>query len=431
MKRRILFGSALLLLIAIGLVGAYVIHLRHEGRDVRGSSSVEFVPTTSAAPPPKEPAKPKEPGVAWAMYGHDPARLRVATGVSLQPPFRRAWTFHAQSLVEFPPAVAYGRLFFATNAGNVDAISGTTGKRAWVYRSGRCQAMSPAVAGQTVYVTFLNRPPCNSSASVRGGELVALWAGSGKVRWLKRMEASESSPLVAGGVVYVGDWGGRVSCFSALTGHLYWRFQADGKVKGGIALAGNRVYFGTYGSKVYALNASNGKLIWEASAQPRLGHSGEFYSTPAVAYDRVYIGSTDGKVYSYGATTGDLRWSQSTGGYVYSSPAVWHERVYAGSYSGVFYCFDAATGDILWSFDANGPISGSATIVAGRVYFATLNRETYGLNALTGKLLWTFPDGKYSPVVADPEHLYLVGFAKVYGLEETARTHRRAAKKAR
>ena len=420
MRRRVIFGALAVVLVAIALVAAYVLRIRHQSRDIRGSSTVEFVTSTTSTPLQIAAAAAKEPGVSWAMYGHDPARLRVATGVELHPPFRRAWTFHAQSLVEFPPADAYGRLYFATNAGDVVAISAKTGKKAWRYRSGRCQAMSPAVDQRTVYVTFLNTPPCNSGRSVAGGELVALWAGSGQVRWFKRMEASESSPLVANGVIYVGDWGGRVSCFSASNGHLYWRFQADGRVKGGVALVGNRVYFGTYGSKVYSLNAHTGKLVWEANAQPRLGHAGEFYSTPAVAYDRVYIGSTDGKVYSYGASTGQLRWSQSTGGYVYSSPAVWNEKVYAGSYSGVFYCFDAATGDVLWTFHANGPISGSPTIVAGRVYFATLRGETYALDATTGTQLWTFPDGKYSPVIADADRLYLVGYAKIYGLEEVA-----------
>lgn len=431
MRRRIIFGVVLVVLIALGLVAAYVIHIRHEGRNIRGSSSVEFIPTTTTTTPkPPKPSKPAvKPGIAWPMYGRDPARLRVATGVDLKPPFRKVWTFHAQSLVEFPPAIAYGRLFFATNAGNVLGISATTGRRAWIYRSGRCQAMSPAVAGQTVYVTFLNKPPCNSSASGLAGQIVALWAGSGKVRWIKTIGASESSPVVSGGVVYVGDWNGEVWCFSATTGRVYWHFQADGKVKGGIALVGNRLYFGTYGSKVYSLNAANGKLIWESGAQPRLGSAGEFYSTPAVAYDRVYVGSTDGKVYSYGATTGDIRWSYSTGSYVYSSPAVWDERVYIGSYSGVFYCFDAATGNVIWSFHSNGPISGSPTIVDGRVYFATLNRETYGLDASNGKLLWTFPDGKYSPVVADTQRLYLIGYAKIYGLEEPAPTRRLPAKK--
>ena len=165
-------------------------------------------------------------------------------------------------------------------------------------------------------------------------------------------------------------------------------------------------------------NAANGKLVWTATPQPRFGHTGTFYATPAVAYDRVFIGSTDGKMYSFGATTGKLRWSHSTGSYVYSSPAVWRKRVYVGSYDGRFYCFDAATGDVKWTFKANGPISGSPTVLAGRVYFATLKRRTYALNAVTGHLLWSFNDGKYSPVVADAKRIYLVGYGKVYGFVE-------------
>lgn len=408
-----MIGLVAVALALIGLGVAYILKVRHEQRDIRGSSTVEFV--TTQPPPPK----PREPGIAWAMYGHDAERLRVATGISLAPPFRRAWMFRAQSLIEFPPAVAYGRLFFANNEGVLFAISAKTGKRAWSFASHRCQAMSPAVDGHTIYATFLNKPPCNSSGG--DGEIVALSAGVGKVRWRHTIGPSESSPLVHGGAVYVGDWNGRVARYSAATGRLVWSFLANGKVKDGIAFAGNRVYFGTYGSKVYALNAATGKLVWDSSAQQRLGGMGNFYSTPAVAYDRVYIGSTDGKMYSFGASTGDLRWSQSTGGYVYASPAVWNRRVYAGSYSGSFFCFDAATGDVLWSFRAGGAISGSSTIIAGRVYFSTLKGRTYALNAITGKQLWSFPDGKYSPVVADGKRVYLVGYTRIYGLDERPR----------
>ena len=410
MRRWILGGAAVVVVALLAAGAAWYLHVKQASRDIRGSSTVEFVP---APPPPK----PKLPGVAWPMYGFDAQRLRVAAGVSLAPPFRRLWTFRARSLIEFPPAVGYGRLFFANNDGVVYAINTKTGKRAWKYESHRCQAMSPALDFQTVYATFLNHPPCNASGS-RDGELVALWAGSGKVRWRKAIGPSESSPLLHGNVLYVGDWNGDVSAYSAATGRRSWTFRAGGQVKDGLAYADGRVYFGAYDSHVYALDAGTGKLVWKASAQPRFGHTGTFYATPAVAYDRVYIGSTDGKVYSFGASTGKLRWSQSTGNYVYSSPAVWRRRVYVGSYNGTFYCFDAATGDVRWRFQANGPISGSPTVVAGRVYFATLKGRTYGLNALTGRQLWSYPDGKYSPVVTDDERVYLVGYTRVYGLEQ-------------
>jgi outer membrane protein assembly factor BamB len=413
-RRRLLIAAGVLLVLALGVVAGYVLHVRHEGRNIRGSSTAEFKPTQP--PPPK----PKEPGVVWPMYGHDAERLRVATGISLAPPFKRLWTFRARKLVEFPPAVAYGRLYFANNAGLFFAVNAETGKLAWHWVSHRCQAMSPAVADHVVYATFLNRPPCNATGSNLDGEIVAFAARSGKVLWRRRIGPSESSPLVHGGAVYAGDWDGRVYAFAERTGRTLWTFDAGGKVKGGVAYAGGTLYVGAYDGHVYALKASTGKLLWKASAQPRLGGLGTFYSTPAVAYDRVYIGATDGKVYSFGARTGELRWSHSTGGYVYSSPAVWRSRVYAGSYSGSFYCFDAATGDVRWEFHANGPISGSPTIVAGRVYFATLKGRTYALDARTGRQLWTFPDGKYSPVVADAERLYLVGYTRLYGLERKA-----------
>jgi outer membrane protein assembly factor BamB len=169
---------------------------------------------------------------------------------------------------------------------------------------------------------------------------------------------------------------------------------------------------------LYALDARTGKQLWRGSSQSRLGGRGNFYSTPTAAYGRVYIGSTDGKIYSFGATSGSVRWSHSTGGYVYSSPAVWKQRVYVGSYSGTFTCLDAATGDVKWTFKANGKISGSPTILNGVVYFATLKQRSYGLDARTGKQVWTWNDGKYSPVVADDKRVYLVGYARIYGLVE-------------
>jgi outer membrane protein assembly factor BamB len=407
----IALGAVVLVLVGAGI--AYYLHVKHAGRDVKGSSTVEFV-TTQPPPPP-----PPGPGIAWPMYGHDQERQRFANSISLAPPFRRAWMFRAQSLVEFPPAVAYGRLYFASNEGIVFAVGAKNGKRAWKYDSGRCVAASPAVDGHLVYETFLNAPPCNRHPSGKlTGELIAFNVGSGRVVWRKLIRPSESSPLVAAGVVIVGDWSGRVYAFRKRTGHLEWTAKLHGQVKGGVAVGGNRVYIGDYSGHVYALALHSGRIIWQAKAQPRLGNTGTFYATPTLAYGRVYIGATDGKMYSFGATSGKLRWSQSTGGYVYSSAAVWRDRVFAGSYSGTFFAFDAATGAILWQFKANGPISGSPTVVAGRVYFATLKGKTYALDARTGTQVWTFPDGKYSPVVADKKRMYLVGYTRLYGLDE-------------
>ena len=95
---------------------------------------------------------------------------------------------------------------------------------------------------------------------------------------------------------------------------------------------------------------------------------------------------------------------------------MWNELILIGSYSGRFSALDAATGDVKWQYEAGGPISGSATVLGDVVYFSTLKGETFGLDAATGKRVWSFPDGKYSPVVAGPDRVYLTGYTRLYGL---------------
>src|SRR5207302_1131917 len=109
--------------------GAAFLYRKHQGRDIRGSSSVEFVKT--------EPKAAKEPvGVTWPMYGYDTARLRAPVGFKVHPPFRRApaWTFRAQALLEFPPVIAYSRIYIVNNAGTVFALHQRNGKALWKYR---------------------------------------------------------------------------------------------------------------------------------------------------------------------------------------------------------------------------------------------------------------------------------------------------------
>jgi outer membrane protein assembly factor BamB len=411
--RKALIAVALALLVLAGAVVGYVLYKRHESRNIRGSPTQEFV-TTEAPKPVKRP-----PGIVWPTYGYDNERVKSVAGFRrVEPPFRVRWRFRARKLLEFPPAIAYGKLYLANNSGTLFAIDEKTGRAKWRYVAKRCTAASPAVDRGLVYQVFMNKPPCNAKGASRrlDGQVVAFDARTGRIRWRHTIGPSETSPAVAGGRVYVGDWNGKIYAFGARTGRLRWSFATGGQVKGGVAIAGNRLYVGSYDGHVYALSVKSGRQIWRAAAQARLGSTGTFYATPAAAYGRVYIGSTDHKVYSFGATTGKLRWSHSTGSYVYSSPAIWRLRVYVGSYDGRFYCFDAATGDVRWRFDAHAPISGSPTVVNGIVYFSTLRNRTFALDARTGKALWQFPDGQYTPVVADSKTLYLVGHTRLFAL---------------
>jgi outer membrane protein assembly factor BamB len=413
--RRLLVAGVIV--VGVAAVALPEFYERWRPPDVRGSPTVEFVPGDVPESRPIRGTAAKRAAISWPTYGFDARRLRHAPGVKLRPPFRRLWTFRGGALLEFPPAVAHGRIYLPTFDGRFYALDSRTGEPRWRFVSGRCSWGSPAVAGRLVYATFLNRrDDCDARTNRLGGEVVAFDADSGRVRWKRVIGPTESSPLVAGAVVYVGDWLGNIHAFDRYSGRSRWRFRTDGPVKGSVALAGGRAFIGSYDGHVYALDARTGRLLWRAAGQRRLPGPGHFYSTPSVAYGRVYIGSTDGKMYSYGAQSGALRWATRTGGYVYSSPAVWKRLVLVGSYDGFFYAFDAATGEERWRFRANGPISGSPTVLAGLVYFSTLQERTYVLDARTGTLVWNFADGKYSPAVSDGQRLYLVGQGRLYGM---------------
>jgi outer membrane protein assembly factor BamB len=418
MRRRFLVvaGVVLLVILVAGAGTAYYLAHHRFGGNVVGSPN-GFV-STQTAPPPKPHSRLVSP-----MFGVNPEHLHVGVG-HVRPPFRLDWQANGTSLVEFPPALGFGHLYYATYSGNLRALSTSDGDGLWTVRVKRCQASGPAISrsrGGTVFETFLNRGRCTKGvANPNNGLVLAVSAGpKPKVHWRRNLGASETSPTLAGGRLYIGTAAGDVFCLDADNGRTIWRYHVGAAVKGAIAHDRGKVFFGAYDGKLYALGALKGKLIWTASSDRdfRGGH-GYFYSTPAVAYSRVYIGSTDGRVYAFDERTGHLVWRRATGGYVYASPAVNAGRVFIGSYDHTFYALNAATGSPVWTFRADGPISGSAAVVAGIVYFSHLGslgtRHTYGLDQGTGRRVWTFPDGAFGSVVTDGSKLYLVGWGKIY-----------------
>jgi outer membrane protein assembly factor BamB len=410
MRRRWLVGTlvALLLLSGGAAVAGYLVWKERHPGSIRGSAATEF--ETTEAPGATTRSEEAVRQIPWPTYGYDEGRTRFAPGFRLRPPFEELWRVRGGSLLEFPPVVAYGRLYVGTNDGRFLAIEAETGEIAWRKEFGRCTAASPAVGDGVVYQPLMDPSPCRPHRQDAPGYMVALDAETGEELWRFRAGVTESSPLLVDGLLYFGSWDRKMYALDAKTGRVKWAFSTGDKIKDGAAYGNGTIYFGSYDGKVYALDARTGKRRWAASG------NGNFYATPALAYGRVFIGNTDGRVYAFGAKSGNLLWARSTGDYVYSSAAVWNRKVYAGSYDGRFYALDAGTGDVHWSFDAKGPISGSPTVVAGVVYFSTLRRRTFALDARTGKTLWTFADGKYTPLVADEERVYLVGYKRIYGL---------------
>ena len=91
--------------------------------------------------------------------------------------------------------------------------------------------------------------------------------------------ATESSPAVANGVVYIGSDDNNVYALNASTGALLWSYNTGNAVGASAAVANGVVYVGTYQGNVDALNASTGALLWDYTGQRPCGkflaHRGE------------------------------------------------------------------------------------------------------------------------------------------------------------
>jgi outer membrane protein assembly factor BamB len=417
--KRVLIALGILVLLAAGAAAALVWNSRHPS-DIRGSASTEFVtseePATETRPQEEVLAEP------WPTWGFDLARTHVAPDFHIRPPYELTWNALGKSLIEFPPVIAHGRLFFGTNRGRVIAVDIETGKIAWQHEYNRCIAASPTVGDGVVYIPLMVPTPCGQVKNRNApGYMLAFDEESGKLLWRFQAGAIESSPLLRNGILYFGSWDKKVYALDVKTHKPRWVFRTGDEVKSAPAYAYGTIFIGSYDGHVYGLDALTGKLRWRGSAQSRFGGTGNFYSTPAVAYGRVYIGNTDGKVYAFGARSGHLLWVKGTKGYVYSSPAVWRRTVYVGSGDGHLYALDAGTGDVRWRFSTRGGIYGAPTIIDGVVYFASgSRRRTWALDARTRKQLWTYPDGKYTAAIADEKHLYLIGHTRVYAFVPTS-----------
>ncbi|HEX3802368.1 MAG TPA: PQQ-binding-like beta-propeller repeat protein [Solirubrobacteraceae bacterium] len=395
------------------VVAGYAVHELGKPKNSVNTNVPFVVSTTNTSTTPKTKSI---NNFAVPFYGNQQTRSRDFTSTSdLNPPFKLAWKFGGNALLEFPATIWGNNLYLLDDGATVKRVNITTGKQIWLKHVGKLSASTPSldIAHKELFVSILSLH--GSTIGSVNGELAALSMRSGKILWTFPVSSgTESSPMVVGNSVYFGDQGGTEYSLNVKTGHENWSYATSGSIKAGAAYYDGNLYFGNYGGDFYAINAKSGKEAWSASP------GGEFYSTPAVAFGRVYVGNNNGAAYSFSAKDGTEAWSHTLGGYVYSGPAVADTpglgpTVYIGSYNDNLYALNARTGDIEWASNVGGAISGSATVVDNTVYVSTVySPGSYGFNARTGKKVFSYPDGSYTTVLADQNAVFLMGKYTLY-----------------
>jgi outer membrane protein assembly factor BamB len=268
-------------------------------------------------------------------------------------------------------------------------------------------------------------------ASTGFGELFALEATSGEIKWRQKLEAPiTSSPTVAGGLIYVVSRDSRAWAISTKEGRIKWQLPgtpSSAVIAGGAGVAiSDRLAIFPFGSGelVSALKKS-GIRVWGSSvAGQRRGRAysniSDVTGDPVIAGDKIYASNQGGRTVALETGSGERLWTAKEGALAPVWPA--GDSVFMISDQDNLIRLDAETGDVIWSealpyfrakkikrrqhiFAHHGPI-----LAGGRLIVASDDGLIRSFNPDTGELIGTteIKNGAASNPVVVNNTLYVV-----------------------
>jgi outer membrane protein assembly factor BamB len=295
-----------------------------------------------------------------------------------------------------------------TSLEGVHALNLTTGAPVWFYHFTPGSKFTPALSGNTLYVST-------------GSGLFALNALSGKVLWRSSAGGTfqaATSPLVANGSVYVISYGAAgivLRALNAVTGAVQWTKPVASSLIGPLAYLLGVVYATTTlaanapGVVVEAIRATDGRVLWSKT----LADWSASYRPMVTLGEREGLAFVNGQrgVWALKLTDGSVAWHSSypkgdTGDATLALD-VTHDILISPEGSSLD-AWRASTGAPLWK--AATTLGGGPAIANGVVYdFSGVLNET------TGAPLWAYPAGFGSidqdGVAVTGGHLYVNGRA--------------------
>ncbi len=116
--------------------------------------------------------------------------------------------------------------------------------------------------------------------------MLALRATNGQTLWTHDLNTTGySTPAVAHGRVYVGDFNGLLHAYNAATGQEIWHRYVGGRILGPAVVVGKLVFFSTLEQKTYAARVADGRIAWQIGM-------GKY--SPGIATDQHYYFTLNG-----------------------------------------------------------------------------------------------------------------------------------------
>lgn len=315
------------------------------------------------------------------------------------------------------PVVGGGRVYTMDTESIVRAFDEKSGSRQWEID------LKPDDVGEGDLGGGLAYADDQVFATSKFGELIALEAASGAIKWRRSLAGpTRAAPTVGGGRVFVVTVDNQLHAVDAKTGQVLWTHAGLSEVTGLVGAAspaydGGIVVVPYSSGELYALRADNGRVLWsDTLATIRRADSvsglADIRGNPVIDHDRVVAVGHSGRMVSIDLRSGGRAWEDPIGGI--TQPWVAGNFVYVLSTDNQVICLTRDDGRVRWLTQLDrwedakkkkhlilwvGPIlAGDRLLVAGT------NEQLLALSPHTGEITNTVDVGdpvSVPPVVAN------------------------------
>ncbi|HEV2321451.1 MAG TPA: outer membrane protein assembly factor BamB, partial [Gammaproteobacteria bacterium] len=237
-------------------------------------------------------------------------------------------------------------------------------------------------------------------AATNAGSIYALSLADGSILWRTKTRLPLSAgPAVGAGLVVTASSSGVVVALDPTSGKILWQSDLEGEILAVPAIGTGSVVVRTTDGRIVALSTDSGKQLWKTSYDvPRLILRGA--GDPVVADRTVYDGLNSGQLVALNMDDGKQVWAATVGTPKGSNElarladvngvlAVTSDEIYSVAYRGPVVALSRASGQVIWSRDISSYNGASAD--DNDVYVTDLNSAIWALDRSNGAPIWTQP----------------------------------------
>jgi outer membrane protein assembly factor BamB len=219
------------------------------------------------------------------------------------------------------------------------------------------------------------------------GTVFAVDLDSGGVIWEERIDQVEGADVglaYGDGQLYLAAYDGIVYAIDATNGHIVWSYDSHGGINSSPIIYGNKILIGNWAGQLIALNVQDGDLEWMFQTAEIFG------STVAVSDNLAFVTSRDGLLHAIDIASGDEKWQLYIGDVANGRTPVVRDGTLYVSTSYSVHSIDALTGKELWSQPLRGLFPVESLAVDEYLVYVSISDEytVLALDIRNGEVRW-------------------------------------------